>query len=138
MSIATVEVKPAKFGKGCFAKQDFKKNETVGKVAGREYDFDRCPEVSYTYVIDLYRDNMVLNPFSPFRYINHDCYPNCQFQYEDGKIYVVTMKPILKGEELTVDYSWPADVAIPCGCGHKRCRGFIVAKEELHLVKANG
>ena len=38
------------------------------------------------------------------------------------------------GDELTIDYAWEAEAAIPCLCAAENCRGWIVAIEELHHV----
>ena len=52
---------------------------------------------------------------------------------ENGvEIWVETTRDIMPGEELTIDYSWPADRAMKCLCGAKTCRGWIVDPEELH------
>ena len=46
-------------------------------------------------------------------------------------------RTIYPGEEITIDYGWPAVSAIPCLCGSERCRGWIVNMEELpELLKA--
>ena len=42
---------------------------------------------------------------------------------------------IRSGEELTIDYAWSADWAIPCGCESRVCRGWIVAIEDLPLLQ---
>ncbi|MCL2304008.1 MAG: hypothetical protein FWC43_01545 [Planctomycetaceae bacterium] len=51
---------------------------------------------------------------------------------ENGiEIWVETTRDILPGEELTIDYAWPADRAMKCLCGAKTCRGWIVDPEAL-------
>jgi SET domain-containing protein len=87
----------------------------------------------------------MLVPKAPFRFLNHSCRPNCElFDWEDDKpdpktgvkdLYLGVIRKVKAGAELTIDYSWPADFAIPCHCGSKKCRGYIVAEEELHLVE---
>lgn len=49
-------------------------------------------------------------------------------------VQVETLQPIRKGEEITVDYAWPASWAVPCFCGSENCRGWIVDKKERHLL----
>jgi hypothetical protein len=44
------------------------------------------------------------------------------------------LRTIEPGEELTIDYAWPAEAAIPCACGAAGCRCWIVAAEELRVV----
>jgi SET domain-containing protein len=46
-----------------------------------------------------------------------------------------TIRPINAGEELLIDYCWPADAAIPCRCGALGCRGWIVDPAERHLIE---
>jgi len=41
---------------------------------------------------------------------------------------------IAPGEQLTIDYAWPAWAAVPCACGAPECRGWIVAKENCNSV----
>jgi uncharacterized protein len=68
------------------------------------------------------------------RWINHSCDPNAEVEagLEDGGwARIVAIRPIAAGDELTYDYGFTADVAEPCACGARHCRGFIVDAEEL-------
>jgi len=47
------------------------------------------------------------------------------------EIWIESTRDIFPGEELTIDYSWPADRAMKCLCGAKTCRGWIVDPAEL-------
>ncbi|MDR2170808.1 MAG: hypothetical protein LBP59_11750 [Planctomycetaceae bacterium] len=53
----------------------------------------------------------------------------------DSEIWVETLRDIFPGEQLTIDYAWPAEKAIKCQCGCKKCRGWIVAANELKALK---
>lgn len=53
----------------------------------------------------------------------------------DAEIWVESTRDIYPGEELTIDYAWPADRAARCLCGSPSCRGWIVDPEELHLIE---
>ena len=53
---------------------------------------------------------------------------------KDRRVMLEALSAIKKGDELTIDYEWPADSAIKCGCGTKNCRGWVVDKAELHLL----
>ncbi|MDR1478083.1 MAG: hypothetical protein LBJ00_03990 [Planctomycetaceae bacterium] len=55
----------------------------------------------------------------------------------DSEIWVETLRDILPGEQLTIDYAWAADKAVKCQCGCKNCRGWIVAADELELIKVS-
>jgi hypothetical protein len=45
-------------------------------------------------------------------------------------VWVVAIRDIIPNEELTIDYSWPADRAARCLCGKPQCRGWIVDPAE--------
>ena len=81
-----------------------------------------------------------MDPEPPFRYLNHSCEPNCALYYWEKKdepcLYVETLRRVEADEELTIDYAWAAESAIPCLCGSANCRGWVVAKEELDQVEA--
>ncbi|RLS76374.1 MAG: hypothetical protein DWI03_09305, partial [Planctomycetota bacterium] len=53
---------------------------------------------------------------------------------EEDRLWLQTIRPVEPGEEILIDYSWPADAAIPCRCGATSCRGWIVDPAELHLL----
>lgn len=49
----------------------------------------------------------------------------------DAEIWVESIRDILPGEELTIDYAWPADRGAKCLCGSPNCRGWIVDPDEM-------
>lgn len=127
-----VAVGPAVVGQGVFALRRFAADELVGLVDGRVID---DPTYGSVYSMDL-GGTLALEPSAPFRFLNHACEPNCTLTIEeDGegtpRILVEALAPIEPGEELVIDYAWPAEFAIACCCGSPNCRGWIVAEEEL-------
>ena len=57
------------------------------------------------------------------------------FEYDaDAEIWVEALRDIMPNEELTIDYSWPADRAARCLCGLPKCRGWIVDPAERDLL----
>jgi hypothetical protein len=125
-------------GRGVFARRPLPAHLVLGEITGTI--LDDHPEDS-SYVMEL-ASGRLLDPAAPLRFVNHSCDPNCEIFYwdeEDGtppeeKLFLQTIRPITKGEELSIDYSWPADAAIPCRCGATNCRGWIVDPEERHLL----
>ncbi len=80
------------------------------------------------------------------------CYEECELDAENeeddeeveypgeeiphsAEVWVETLRDILPGQELTIDYAWPADRAAKCLCGAKTCRGWIVDPAELELLE---
>ncbi len=135
-----VRVGPARFGLGVFALRRFRPEETIGEIHGEIFD---DPGYESDYCVEL-SDGLSMEPRAPFRYINHSCHPNCELvqvevSYEDGRFVgeemrIDAVREIGPGEQLTIDYAWPADVAIPCLCQSDNCRGWIVAEEEAHQL----
>jgi len=132
-----VRVGKVVFGRGVFARTAIPPETIVGQVEGRVIN---DAEYASAYCIDL-GSSYSLEPRAPFRYLNHSCTPNCQLvmtevEHEDGtpapaEIHLEALTHIPEGAELTIDYAWSADGAIPCLCGSERCRGWVVAEEEL-------
>jgi len=132
-----IRVGKVTYGRAVFATTDIPAEAVVGSVTGRV-----IADAGYAsaHCIDL-GGHLSLEPRTPFRYLNHSCSPNCQLllvdqSYPDGTeapadVQLETLRPIALGEELTIDYAWSADGAIPCLCGSRRCRGWVVAAEEL-------
>ncbi len=52
------------------------------------------------------------------------------------RLFVLAVDTVRPGDQLTIDYAWPAGWAIPCRCGEPACRGWVVAESERHLLAA--
>ena len=131
-----VEVRPTAVGQGLFARKRFAPDTIVGEITGDVVD---DAEYGSDYCMHLEGDAK-LEPDAPFRYLNHSCEPNCELvlwksRQRQGRRYprmwLQTLHAVKPGEELTIDYGWPADAAIPCQCESPRCRGWIVDEEDM-------
>lgn len=71
------------------------------------------------------------------RLANHSCSPNCEAQNADGEIWLVALRDIKKGEELTFDYGYALEhwEDHPCRCGSENCVGYIVRKEDWSKLR---
>lgn len=59
-------------------------------------------------------------------FINHGCAPNLVARFDHGRVFLLSLRPIAKGEELLFDYRVRGDIdPIPCRCGAPECRGFL-------------
>lgn len=124
-------------GKGVFARKQFRKGQVIGEMTGAliaddNYDPD--------YVVDMGKLG-VLEPVAPFRFLNHCCEPNCELvEWENdakssGQLWVQALRTVREADQLTIDYGWPAEAAIPCLCGSEGCRGWVVDAAELKKVQ---
>ncbi len=137
----SVRIGDSAHGQGVFARRRFVPDEIIGEIKGKVI---RGAGYGSPYCMDLGED-LTLEPAAPFRFLNHGCRPNCELVcFEDDENGVTdegTSHPrmwlcaadgvVEAGEEMTIDYAWPADEAIPCGCGAAECRGWIVDPDEL-------
>jgi len=136
-----VHVGAAQHGLGVFALRSFTIGDYIGPIRG---EIVADPDYSSEYCIDLGDGDRALEPTAPFRFLNHSCQPNaalvtCDEEDDDGtpqnpSVWLEILSEIALDEQITIDYSWPADDAIPCGCGMASCRGWIVAEEGLDDV----
>jgi uncharacterized protein len=63
-------------------------------------------------------------------YINHGCEPNLVARFDHRRVFLLSLRPIRKGEELLLDYQVRGDIGlIPCRCGAPVCRGFLNAPD---------
>ena len=58
-------------------------------------------------------------------FINHSCEPNLVARVSKGHIWLVSVRRIAKGEELSFDYRLSGAQMLPCKCGAKSCRGYM-------------
>jgi hypothetical protein len=101
--------------------------EAKGTEDGSVYIF----ELNSRYDID---GNVSWNPA---RYINHSCKANCEAQVILGHIWIITTKDINEDTELSYDYGYDIDnwEEHPCHCGHSKCVGYIVRKDQRKKLK---
>ena len=65
------------------------------------------------------------------RLINHSCEPNCEAVVSRGRIWIVALRFIPEGEELSFNYGFDLECwqDHPCRCGKPSCVGYIIAEE---------
>jgi uncharacterized protein len=128
-----LRISPSKIHRwGIYAEENIPKNrkviEYVGeKISRRETKHrSNTREFNYLFTLDKYWTIDGSVGGSGAEYINHSCDPNLISRILKGHILYFSKRDIAKGEELTVDYHFSADVEkVPCGCGAVQCRGTI-------------
>jgi len=125
-------------GKGLFASRDIKKGEIIFIIKGKKINFlihnkKQAKIAGFNWI--GFSKNMWINPVHYGLYYNHSCEPNSAIK---GRVTVVAIRNIKKGEEITFDYSLnEADIFwyIKCSCGSKSCRKTIKSIQFLHPKK---
>ena len=108
--------------------------EYVGEKISKAESLRRCEaDNAYIFDIDEQHDLDGNVEWNPARFINHSCAPNCEAQWDGEHIWIVALRDIKAGEELTFNYGYDLEdyQDHPCRCGASGCVGYIVA-EELH------
>lgn len=137
-----LEVREAgKYGKGekgMFAKRDIKKGEMLAVFGGYVMTLDKERKLS-----EKYRDtgtqiseNLIIatgEKKEDTDYFNHSCDPNSGF---NGQIFLVAIRDIKRGEEMTFDYAMvlygnspKKSYIMKCLCGSKKCRKTITEND---------
>ena len=114
--------------------------EYVGEKISKAESRCRC-EQNNEYVFELDEEfdldgNVVWNPA---RFLNHSCRPNCEAQLVEGRIWIVSLRFIEAGEEITFNYGYDLEDYRDhhCQCGAAECVGYIVAEEFFSHVRRN-
>jgi uncharacterized protein len=120
-------------GKGCYALAPIASDayflEYTGELINREKAIERnrpdSPDYSQ-YIMEVSDDIYIdaLKYEHPAKYINHSCAPNCILATEGSRAFIVALRDIKPGEELTYDYDYDDDDEV-CLCGAESCRKFI-------------
>ena len=114
---------------GVYADENIPANRKVIEYRGEKIgsrEAKRRWKTPYLFVLDKYwtLDGGVGG--SGAELVNHSCQPNLISRIMKGHILYMSLRPIRKGEELTIDYNYDdTDETMRCRCGHRNCRGTI-------------
>ncbi len=119
--------------KGIFAGSNIKKGEIVFIIKGKLVKFFVHNKKDALYGPNWVgiSKNIWIDPNKPSKYLNHSCNPSCGIK---GKVNVVALKDLKKGDEILIDYSIIEEEKLwymNCNCGNKNCRGKV--KSIIHL-----
>ena len=123
-------------GTGAFATVDFPAGARViqylGEKVSKAESLQRC-ELNNEYIFSFDEETDLDGnvPWNPARFINHSCAPNCESQLIENQIWIIAVRPIASGEEVTFNYGYDFEdfEEHPCRCGAPSCPGFILAEE---------
>jgi SET domain-containing protein len=91
-----------------------------------------------TYLFGMDGGNTIIDGFGMAAFVNHSCDPNCETDQIDRRIWIIALRDIAGGEELTYDYNiYDAEPGDPasCHCGAQTCRGTMLCEEEVQRHK---
>ena len=138
--------------KGVFAARDIGAGERIIEYKGEKITkaesnrrgtdlFEKASKTGdaavYLFILNKRHDIDGNFEWNTARLINHSCDPNCEAQIARGRIWIVALRPIAAGDELTFNYgfdleSWQDH---PCRCGSPKCVGYIVEKSQWRKLR---
>jgi uncharacterized protein len=115
-------------GYGVVATRPFRAGEVIADVDGVALRLDEIVDDEYCLWIT---DELYFDMVDQTRWINHSCSPNGEVHTDvddQGTVSasIVAVRDIDAGEEISYDYEFPAEHAIPCQCASPECRGLII------------
>jgi SET domain-containing protein len=138
-----VRVGPSRIaGQGLFAGQDIQQGTKIIRYIGEKItheESERRLAVGNVYIFGLDERYSIggSTPKNTARFINHSCDPNCHTEQFGNAIWIVAIRDIAAGEELTYNYEYEIDdePAEPCHCGAKHCCGYILGPHYWDRIK---
>ena len=126
---------------GLFSGRNFNKGDKVIEYKGKPYthkqveEDNRFDNSKAIYLFTLNKKTVLDGDIksNTAKYINHSCDPNCEVDIIKGKIWILAIKDIKKGDELSYDYGFGYDEdykQFRCKCGSKNCCGYIVRDDQ--------
>jgi SET domain-containing protein len=124
---------------GCYTTRPIRKGTLIVEYVGEylTYEqaddlYDECPN---TYLFGLDGGKRIIDGYGVAAFVNHSCKPNCETDQIRGKMWVIALRDIEAGEELTYDYNlYDGEDDAPCLCGAKRCRGSLYSATHLRKL----
>jgi len=123
---------------GCYTTSPIKKKTFIVEYTGPHISKKRADDLyenaRRTYLFGLDDGRHVVDGTGIAAFINHSCVPNCETDEVDGQIWIIALRDIKAGEELTYDYNLydgDDDDRAACRCGARGCRGAMYSEEEL-------
>jgi SET domain-containing protein len=138
-----IEIKSSSIqGTGGFALANMPAGASIIEYTGRKIDkqesLRQCElENPYIFYLDEQHDLDGNVEDNLARFINHSCEPNSETCWEEGRIWVIALRDINVGEEITFNYNYDLQdyKEHPCHCGAPNCIGYILAEEFFQGVK---
>jgi len=128
---------------GCYTTSPIRKGSRVAEYTGhlltkQEAD-KRYKNSPVTYLFGLGDGTMVIDGHSMTMFVNHSCDANCETEEIDGRVYVVAIRNIKGGEEITYDYCLydGGEDEASCNCGSEGCRLTMYSPKEVKSRKKN-
>ena len=125
MDKSIYEVRRSRTGRGLFVRAPIKKGARIIEYTGTKIATKLADDLTTRYLFDLENGWTIdgATHKNTARYVNHSCAPNCEASIEGEQIFFYTVRNVLPGEELTIDYGeeYFDEFIKPHGCKCAKC-----------------
>ncbi len=121
---------------GCYTTTSIRKGTHVVEYTGPRLTKDladiRYENLPMTYLFGVGKGSTVIDGHGTAMFLNHSCEPNCETEEQSERVWIMAIRDIAAGEELTYDYHlYDGDpIEAPCHCGAVKCRGTMFSSEK--------
>ena len=122
---------------GCYTMKRIRRGVRILEYDGlrlaKKLADERYAGRNLTYLFSFGEDGTVIDGFGTAMFLNHCCEPNCETEEDNGRIFIVALRDIAAGEELTYEYNLHDSDDEPglCFCGAAGCRGTMFSEAEV-------
>jgi uncharacterized protein len=111
--------------------------EYTGPRITKELADEKYQNSPTTYLFGIGDGSIVIDGHGTAMFINHSCDPNCETDEHDERVWILAIRDILEGEELTYDYNlYDGDESDAyCNCGAPTCRRTMYSLDEIRRRK---
>lgn len=95
-------------------------------------------EGEVTYLFGMDGGRTIIDGFGMAAFVNHSCDPNCESDQIKKRVWIIALRDIAAGEELTYDYNiYDAEPGedSSCHCSSAKCRGTMLSEDEIKRHK---
>jgi len=117
-------VKRSSAGLGLFAGEAIPKGACVIEYVGRTVSKEESESSRSKYLFEISKNKTIDGKpaINKAGYINHSCAPNCETEIAKGRVFVMAIRNIKPGDELSYDYGkeYCIEHCVPCRCPAKK------------------
>jgi uncharacterized protein len=124
---------------GCYTTRPIRKGALIVEYVGEYLTYEQADDLydhfPNTYLFGLDGGKRIIDGYGVAAFVNHSCKPNCETDQIRGKMWIIALRDIESGEELTYDYNlYDGEDDAPCLCGAQRCRGSLYSATHLRKL----
>jgi SET domain-containing protein len=124
---------------GCYTTRPIRKGTLIVEYVGEYLTYEQADDLydnfPNTYLFGLDGGKRIIDGYGVAAFVNHSCKPNCETDQIRGKMWIIALRDIEPGEELTYDYNlYDGEDDAPCLCGARRCRGSLYSAAHLRKL----